>query len=160
MAGRKFPYLTAFVSCSGGCNAVHGLDGIPACSWGCVGCGACEEACKFDAIHVVGGLAAVDEEKCRACAACTKACSKGLIRMRQIGMPIQVSCANHDSGKKAMEVCKNACIGCGLCTKKCPANAIRMEDGLPVIDSERCLSCGMCVVNCPKQAIRDLRGIL
>lgn len=50
-----------------------------ACKVGCIGCRRCEKACKFDAIHVVDGLAVIDYEKCKNCAACVKACPRGII---------------------------------------------------------------------------------
>ena len=50
-----------------------------ACKVGCIGCRKCEKTCKFDAIHVVDGLATIDYEKCKHCAACVKACPRGII---------------------------------------------------------------------------------
>ena len=43
------------------------------CSNGCIGCRMCEKTCKFDAIHVVDGVAKIDYDKCK------KACPKGCI---------------------------------------------------------------------------------
>ena len=40
---RKFPYRAAIVACNGGCRAAKGED---ACSYGCIGCGACAATCK------------------------------------------------------------------------------------------------------------------
>ncbi len=50
-----------------------------ACKVGCIGCRKCEKTCKFDAITVVDGLATIDYEKCKHCAACVKACPRGII---------------------------------------------------------------------------------
>ena len=50
-----------------------------ACKVGCIGCKRCEKACKFDAIRVIDGLATIDYEKCKNCAACVKACPRGII---------------------------------------------------------------------------------
>ena len=62
---KKFPYKAAIVSCNGGCRAVKGEAG---CSEGCIGCGACVDACKFGAISLNEyGVAEVDESKCIAC---------------------------------------------------------------------------------------------
>ena len=56
---RRFPYKAAIVSCNGGCRAVKGEAG---CSEGCIGCGACVDACKFGAISLNEyGVAEVDE---------------------------------------------------------------------------------------------------
>lgn len=86
----------AFVKCKGTCDKTkvqyeyHGIEdcakasvvpggGAKACSYGCTGFGTCVKACKFDAIHVVDGVAVVDKEKCVACGACVAACPKHLI---------------------------------------------------------------------------------
>ena len=50
-----------------------------ACDNGCIGCKMCEKTCKFDAIHVVDGVAKIDYDKCKNCKMCTKACPKGCI---------------------------------------------------------------------------------
>jgi len=50
-----------------------------ACEVGCIACKACERACKFDAIHVVDNLAVIDEEKCKNCGACVRACPQAII---------------------------------------------------------------------------------
>jgi len=50
-----------------------------ACKVGCIGCRKCEKTCKFDAIHVVDGLATIDYDKCKHCGACVKACPRGII---------------------------------------------------------------------------------
>lgn len=49
------------------------------CSVGCIGCGLCEKICKFDAIHVVDGLAIIDYDKCTNCKMCTKVCPRNTI---------------------------------------------------------------------------------
>jgi H+/Na+-translocating ferredoxin:NAD+ oxidoreductase subunit B len=50
-----------------------------ACKTGCIGCGKCVKICKFDAIQVIDGLAVIDYDKCKNCAACVKACPRGII---------------------------------------------------------------------------------
>ncbi len=40
----------------------------------CIGCGACEERCKFGAIAVTGGMAVVDPMRCVGCGQCTLVC--------------------------------------------------------------------------------------
>ena len=64
------------------CAAAAALYGGPkACAYGCLGLGDCVKACKFDAIHVVDGIAHVDPEKCTGCGACAAACPKSVIEM-------------------------------------------------------------------------------
>lgn len=48
---------------------------------GCIGCGACEKICAFDAIHVVDRIARVDLEKCIGCGACVKKCPVNVIEL-------------------------------------------------------------------------------
>jgi Na+-translocating ferredoxin:NAD+ oxidoreductase RNF subunit RnfB len=50
-----------------------------ACKVGCIACRKCEKTCKFDAIHVIDGLATIDYDKCKHCGACVKACPRGII---------------------------------------------------------------------------------
>jgi ferredoxin len=119
------------------------------------------KACQFDAIHLneETGLPEVDEEKCTACGACTKACPRGIIELRKKGPKgrrVFVSCVNKDKGAVAMKACSVSCIGCGKCEKECPFGAITVENNLAYIDPEKCRLCRKCVVVCPKKAIRDV----
>lgn len=41
----------------------------------CIGCGACELSCAYDAIHIIQGKAVVDFRKCHGCYMCWDACS-------------------------------------------------------------------------------------
>ncbi len=41
--------------------------------------GECVSACRFDAIHLTGGAASVEAEKCRGCLLCVAACPQGRI---------------------------------------------------------------------------------
>ena len=78
--------MVAFVHCDGTCinsNKVYEYNGTKDCRLAallpntgekkcinaCLGYGSCVSACKFDAIHIVDGVAKVDEEKCVACKA-------------------------------------------------------------------------------------------
>lgn len=58
----------------------------------CAGCGACVEACPFEAVHL-DGTAAVDREACMGCGVCEAKCPKGamsLVRDKQKGEPLDV----------------------------------------------------------------------
>ena len=82
--------------------------GTTDCPYGCLGCGDCVSACKFDALHMdpVTGLPVVDADKCTGCGACTKACPRHIIELRKkgpTGMRVWVACANKDRGAVAMK---------------------------------------------------------
>ena len=119
------------------------------CTFGCLGCGDCVEACQFDAIHMnpETGLPEVDEEKCTACGACSKACPRKIIEIRPKGKNnrrVVVMCVNKDKGAVANKACKASCIGCGKCVKVCPFEAITLENNLAYIDPAKCKSCRKC----------------
>jgi electron transport complex protein RnfB len=44
------------------------------CKTACVGCKRCEKACPSDSIHVINGLAVIDETTCTRCGACIPVC--------------------------------------------------------------------------------------
>lgn len=155
---KKFPYKAAIVACNGGCHATRGL---PTCSYGCMSCSACIEACKFQAItYNEYGVAQVNEADCIGCGKCARVCPQGIIHVHDCASYIVVKCSNRDKGAAARQMCQVSCIGCGICEKTCTANAIRVTENCAVIDEAYCLSCGMCAVKCPRGAIYDLRGIL
>lgn len=126
----------AVVKCNGTCEnakdlySYAGLDdcraqislfgGKKACNYGCLGCGSCVKACKFDAIHMVDGVALVDKEKCVACEACVKTCPKNIIQMVPYSQKAVVKCSSHDKGKDVRANCKVGCIGCTICAKTYP----------------------------------------
>jgi Na+-translocating ferredoxin:NAD+ oxidoreductase RNF subunit RnfB len=141
------------------CTAMNACGaGETGCGYGCLGCGDCVAACQFDAIHMnhETGLPEVDEEKCTACGACTKACPRHIIELRKKGPKgrrIYVSCVNKDKGAAAMKACKAACIGCGKCEKECKFEAITISNNLSYIDFNKCRMCKKCVEACPTKAI-------
>ncbi|WP_373846647.1 Fe-S cluster domain-containing protein, partial [Bacteroides heparinolyticus] len=163
--------LVAVVRCNGTCanrprlNQYDGAmscaiaaslyGGETGCSYGCLGCGDCVAACRFDAIHMnpETGLPEVDEEKCTACGACVKACPKTIIELRPQGKKsrrIYVQCVNKDKGAVARKACTVACIGCGKCVKACAFDAITLENNLAYIDPYKCKLCRKCEEACPQ----------
>ncbi len=131
------------------------------CSYGCLGCGDCENACKFDAIFMnpETRLPEVVEDACTACGACVKACPKSIIELRKKGPKsrrIYVSCVNKDKGALSRKACEVSCIGCGKCQKICEFDAITIENNLAYIDYNKCRLCRKCVEVCPTKAIHEL----
>lgn len=133
--------------------------GETGCGYGCLGCGDCVKKCQFDALSMdpSTGLPVVDEEKCTACGACSKACPRGIIEIRlkgSKGRRVVVLCNNKDKGAVANKACKASCIGCGKCVKTCEKfEAITLENNLAYIDAEKCKMCRKCEEACPKGAI-------
>ena len=60
-------------------NQDKGKAAMSVCSNSCIGCGLCQKECKFDAIHVVNGVAVIDYDKCKGCKLCTKVCPRDAI---------------------------------------------------------------------------------
>jgi len=119
------------------CISANALANVQACAFGCLGFGDCTEACKFDALHIIDGLAVIDYEKCTGCTACLKACPRNLIEMvpfRSENMMI-VACNSKETGKSTRSICKVGCIGCGICAKQ--SDLFTVEDNLARIDYAR-----------------------
>jgi len=136
------------------CNAAMRLaGGSKMCPNGCIGLGSCVEACKFDAIHIINGVAAVDYAKCHACGVCVKACPKHIIQLIPFDAKYWIGCANVDKGGVTRKYCDIGCIGCGMCAKACPVGAIKVENYNANIDYSLCIGCGKCEQACPRKII-------
>lgn len=88
----------------------------------------CKEACNFGAITYVAGRAYINQELCKECGMCKKACP-------------------YDAISEVMRPCK----------KVCPTNAlsINQEDRRAMIKVDDCVNCGACMKACPFGAISD-----
>ncbi len=159
----------AFVRCKGSCDvtkpqgnyigirdcrsaALSGLN-LPSCGYGCLGLGSCVTVCPENAVHVVDGVAVVNEARCVGCGLCVKACPKGLIELVPADASERVRCSNRDKGPAVKKICSAGCIGCMLCVKQCEAGAISVTDNLAHIDYEKCTRCGKCAAKCPVKVI-------
>ena len=127
--------------------------GLTACSFGCMGLGDCEAACPYDAIHVCNGVAVVDDNKCKACAMCVKACPRGIISIVPLKNSAVMRCSNKDKGALTRKLCTTGCIGCKKCEKSCPVGAVKVTDFCAKVDPALCTGCGACVDNCPQKCI-------
>ncbi|MEG0805260.1 MAG: RnfABCDGE type electron transport complex subunit B [Lachnospiraceae bacterium] len=160
----------AFVKCAGTCDKAgkdynyYGIEdcsmlafvpngGPKTCNYGCLGYGTCVEACPFDAIHIIDGIAVVDKEACKACGKCISACPKHLIELVPYEATHIVKCSSKDKGKDVMKACSVGCIGCKICEKNCEAGAITVIDNIAYIDQTKCTGCGICAEKCPKKII-------
>jgi Na+-translocating ferredoxin:NAD+ oxidoreductase RNF subunit RnfB len=123
------------------------------CPNGCIGLGTCAAACKFDAIHIINGVAAVDYEKCVACGVCVSSCPKGIIKLIPYDSKHWVGCMSADKGAITKNYCDVGCIGCKICEKACPNEAIKVENNLASINYELCNGCGSCIEKCPRNII-------
>lgn len=162
----------ARIHCQGGNRAVHlgRYEGIKTClastvaasaelvcPFGCLGYGDCRDACPFDCIEIIDGVAVVDEDGCTGCGICVSACPRKLITLQSSQKKVYVACRSVDSGALAKKYCEVACIGCRLCVKACEFDAIDYEPFLATIRPEACTLCGACVDKCPTHAILFLK---
>ena len=139
------------------CKAAKQLfGGSKQCPYGCIGLGDCVQACEFDAIRIIDGVAVVGRDYCTSCGACAKACPQKLIKIIPETAKVQVRCHNQQKGADARKACTAACIGCGQCARVCPKGAITIDNNLSVIDPEKCIKCGLCAAKCPTGAIQDV----
>lgn len=120
-----------------GCTSANAQPNVQACAFGCLGFGGCVRRCKFDALHIIDGLAVVDYEKCTGCGACAAGCPRGLIEMVPFTYEIMmtVACSSKENGKNTRAFCKVGCIGCGLCAKQ--SDLFTVSDNLARIDYAR-----------------------
>ena len=130
-------------------------NGPTACPSGCLGFGTCVSVCKFDAIHIIEGVARVDEDKCTGCMQCVQVCPRKVIVPVSYHADIIVACSNHERGALTRKVCDVGCIGCHLCERQCDYDAIHVLHNLATIDYNKCVSCGRCAAVCPRHLISD-----
>jgi len=136
------------------CIAANRLaGGSKACLNGCLGLGTCVKNCKFDAIQIKNGVAAVNYEKCTACGVCAAACPKMIIKLIPFNATHWVGCMSSDKGSVTRKNCAAGCVACKFCEKSCPTQAIKITDYNAAVDYEKCTSCGECEQHCPRRVI-------
>jgi ferredoxin hydrogenase large subunit len=88
----------------------------------------CMEVCPAGAVTRVAGSAYINQELCKECGMCKKACPYGAIA-------------------EVMRPCKRVC----------PTGALEInsEDKKAIIEKEECINCGACMAACPFGAISD-----
>lgn len=123
------------------------------CKFGCLGFGNCTAACKYDAIHIVDGIAKVDPDKCVGCMSCAATCPRGLIVPVDPANHVVIACASRAKGAVTIRGCSSGCIGCGKCETVCEEQAIHVENNLATIDYTKCTACGKCAPACPQHLI-------
>ncbi|MBE6573047.1 MAG: RnfABCDGE type electron transport complex subunit B [Ruminococcaceae bacterium] len=149
LAGKKYVYDGAK-----DCIAAARLGGgDKICPNGCIGLGTCADVCKFDAIHVENGVAAVDYKKCTGCGMCVNSCPKNVIKLIPYDAKHWVGCRSVDKGPIVRKYCDVGCIGCRLCEKNCETGAIKIDGFIASIDYDKCNGCDKCVEVCPRKII-------
>lgn len=93
----------------------------------------CQEACKFKAINYISGRAYINQEACKECGLCKKACP-------------------YDAISEVMRPC----------IKVCPTGALDINsvNRRSIIKKEKCVNCGICMDACPFGAISDSSSIV
>lgn len=92
----------------------------------------CMEVCPAEAITRVAGRAYINQELCKECGMCKKACPYNAIA-------------------EVMRPCK----------RSCPTGALEInsENKMAMIEKEQCINCGACMAACPFGAISDVSYI-
>lgn len=134
-------------------SAVRMGGGDKLCPNGCIGKGSCAAACRFDAIKVKDGVAAVDYNICKGCGSCAAACPKHLIKLIPFDSAHWVGCMSVDKGADTRKYCDVGCISCHLCEKICLSGAIKVNDFVAAIDYSKCIGCDKCIDVCPRKII-------
>lgn len=127
------------------------------CPTGCFGCGSCVKVCRYDALHIVNGVAVVDSEKCVGCKDCTFACPKHLITILSYRGQKMIACSSGEDLFTQTQVCSTGCTNCLDCKANCPNEAIYIKGSHATIDPEYCEDCHICEYVCARPVIKALK---
>lgn len=105
---------------------------------------------QVDEIAKIMGVEAASSEKMRAVVKCQGNYANAKTKYEYTGIQSCVDANLVGGGHKA---CQYGCLGFGTCKNICAFGAIVMENGLPVILSEKCVGCGACKNACPRSII-------
>ncbi|MCI5997465.1 MAG: RnfABCDGE type electron transport complex subunit B [Peptoniphilaceae bacterium] len=134
-------------------NSMQG--GSKTCSYGCLGCGTCQDVCGFNAIEMINGLAVVNKENCTACNKCIDICPKNLIDLVPYEQTVMVKCKSFAAGNVVKNACQVGCIGCKMCVRVYP-EAFSVENNLAVVNYAKGLDEALLLQaadKCPTNAI-------
>lgn len=152
VAPRRYEY-DGIIDCAAAAKLYGGPKG---CDYGCVGQGNCVAACKKGAIHIIGGVAAVDRNKCDACGICVEVCPRGIIELIPADKKYWIGCKSCGSPEATQAHCNIGCIACGGCVRICQKSAVGIVDGHAVINYDLCTNCGECVASCQRKTIWEI----
>lgn len=103
----RFPKKTAYVACDGG-ERCH------SCTYGCMSCSSCIEACRKDAVfYNEYGVAEIEESRCIGCGLCVKACPQEIIHIHVTDNPFIVKCSNRIRVQRQKRPVKQAASDAG-----------------------------------------------
>ena len=126
------------------------------CKAGCFGCGACTKVCRYDAIHIVNGVAVVDPDKCVGCKGCVYTCPQRLISIVPYKGQKIVPCSSTAPKEIKLDICSSGCTQCEDCKDNCPNSAIYIEGTHAVIDFNACEDCKVCSYVCRQNLIKQI----